>query len=233
MARKRDIPKDIPKDKARKPKAKKKPAQQASSGNLLKLLMTTPMRQVIMVIVIVALLAVFWGEIQDTFQALRDIFGWGVLIIFAAVVTIVTLTWRRKLGTFIHHWNRWLGGIVFLLAVWGILAAINYPKDDLFSNGLGGSFGRDLIDFPNYNVVYAAYILAMIIVGIVFIAPRASYNAVVRFFTWLSEEFKRKPAPPPVKVEEQAPPHRVIHTRPAADEKPPLPSIMEEPVIAP
>ncbi|HUT67466.1 MAG TPA: DNA translocase FtsK [Dehalococcoidales bacterium] len=229
MPRKKPAPND-------KPKARKKPGKQSSQSTLglfFRFLMSTPIRQLILTVIVVVLLTVFWDNIQNAFEGLRELFGWGVLFIFAAIITIIAMLWRRKLDSFIFHWNRWLGGIAFVLAVWGILAAINNAGGSMVK-GMGGSFGRDIIDFPNYNFIYALRIIALMIIGILLVAPRPSSRVVNRFFVWVGEQFKRQPAPHrTARPEAKQPAHRILHPRAPVEEKPPLPRVMQEPLVPP
>jgi S-DNA-T family DNA segregation ATPase FtsK/SpoIIIE len=135
------------------------------------------------------------------------------------------LIWRRRLGTFIFHWRQWLGGIAFILAVWGILAF--FPGGRVLSNGLGGSFGRDIIAFPSPDYVGALRILALVIIGTLLVAPRACFHLLARFFAWLGEQFKRRPAP------SRPEPPPIIRPKTPLEEKPPLPAEMEQPVLPP
>ncbi len=234
MAKKRTPVKKIPpKDKtgARK-KAGKQPAE-STLGAFLRFLMSTPMRQLIMTVIIVVLLFVFRQSLSDFFDTLREFFGWGLLFIFAAIVAIITMIWRRNFGTLFRRWNRWLGGIAFVLAVWGILGAVDYTNEYM-ENGLGGSFGREIIDYENWNIIYALRILALIIIGILLVAPKQSWRAIGRFFSWLNEQLKRRPAPArTARPEADQPAHRALHPRTPVESKPPLPRVMEEPVMPP
>ena len=126
-----------------KPKGRRKPGKQSSQstlGQFLRFLMRTPMRQLIMTVIIVVLFWVFRDSLSDFFETLRELFGWGLLFIFAAIVGIITMIWRRTFGSFIRNWYRWLGGIAFVLAVWGILAF--FAGNTQMPKGLGGSFGN-------------------------------------------------------------------------------------------
>ena len=142
------------------------------------------------------------------------------------------MIWRRKLGSLIFHWNRWLGSVVLILAIWGIMAF--FPGSPMLRQGPGGSFGRDIIAFPNSNWIGAFRIIALIIIGIFLIAPRNSFNVLKRFFAWLGKQFERRPAPrKPVTLEPQPPAHRVLHHRSPVESKPPLPTEMSEPLVPP
>jgi S-DNA-T family DNA segregation ATPase FtsK/SpoIIIE len=151
------------------------------------------MRNVILMFIVIVLLVVFRRQLQDFFETTRELLGYGLVFVFAAIVTWGMLLWRRKFRTLFSYWNHWLGGIIFALAAWGIMSCFDY-RSGLLENGLGGSFGREIIDFPNYYFIYALRILALIIVGIFLVAPRPSFGAIKRFFVWLYERFKKRPA---------------------------------------
>jgi S-DNA-T family DNA segregation ATPase FtsK/SpoIIIE len=213
-------------------RAGKQPAQ-STLGAFFRFLTTTPMRQLIMTIIIIVLLVVFRQNLADFFATLRELFGWGLIILFFFVVAVITAIWQRKAGTFVRRFNWWLGGIAFALAVWGVLAAINHPTA-LLAKGLGGSFGREIIDYSNHEVYWGLRIFGLIVIGIILVAPKQIYRAVKRFFLWLGEQFKRQPAPTrTAKPEPGQPVHRVLRPRTPIESKPPLPKVMEAPVVPP
>jgi len=218
-----------------KPRTGKKPGKQSSQSTLgafLRFLMRAPMRQLIMTVIIVVLLFVFRDGLASFFEALRELFGWGLIFIFGAIVTIITMIWRRSLGSLIRQGNRWLGGIAFVLAVWGILAF--FSGGTQMPDSLGGSFGRGIINFPSEEIIGPLRIFGLVVIGIILVAPKQSYRAIRRFFAWLAEQFKRQPAPQRrVRPEERQPAHRVLHPRTPVESKPPLPKVMEEPVVPP
>ncbi len=183
-----------------------------------------------MLAIILALL--FWQSqnILDVAENLVNMFGWGLVFIAAAIIVLVVQIKRRQLASFIFHWHRWLGGIVFILAVWGILAFS--PSGRLLTNGLGGSFGRRIIGFPSADFIGPLRVLALVVIGIFLVAPRASWSSLVRFFFWLRAQFKRRPAPRrPVGQETQPSARRVII--PPGERKPAMPREMERKVILP
>ncbi len=215
-----------------KPKSRKKTRRKSWLSQFFNIVISTPVRQLILIVVIVVLLAVFWNKIEDAIGNLLELFGWGLVFIIAAIVTLIVMIWRRKLASFIFRWNRWLGSIAFILAIWGILAF--FAAEGLLRNSLGGSFGRDIIAFPASNYVGALRILALVIIGIFLVAPRPSFRSLGRFFAWLGEQFKRQPAPGrPVSQELQPPVHRVVHPKPPLEGKPALPMEMEKRLIPP
>lgn len=122
--------------KNNKPNREKPAGRSPPGGGILRFFISRPVRNFILIIIVIALLAVFHDSVYNFFQDLRKIFGWGVLFLLGAVITLITLAWRRQLGTFVHHWNRWLGGIAFVLAVWGILGSFS-ASGESFPKGLG------------------------------------------------------------------------------------------------
>jgi len=129
--------------------ARERPAGGSSGGGgFFRLFGSRPVRGFIMTAVFVVLLVVFRESLGNFFQELRNLFGWGVLFILAATITLITLAWRRSLDSLVRNWYRWLGGLVLVFAVWGILGLIDY-NDDVMRNGLGGKFGYALVGSPS------------------------------------------------------------------------------------
>src|SRR4030042_3514673 len=104
----------------KKARKNNKPARERPSGGsswgggFFHFFGSRPVRGFIMTAVFVVLLVVFKDSLGKFFQELRNLFGWGVLFILAAIVILITLAWRRSLGSLVHHWNRWLGGLVLV-----------------------------------------------------------------------------------------------------------------------
>ncbi len=176
-----------------KPRSRKKPGKSGSSGGFFRFIFSRPMRQIIFTFIVIVLLVIFRVPLTDFFKTIRELFGWGLVFILAAIVTLGTLLWRRKFRILFFYWNRWLGGIAFVLAAWGIMSSFDYTSY-LLENGLGGSFGRAIISFPNYFFIYGLCIFALLVIGIFLVAPRPSFRVIKRFFIWLDERLKRPPA---------------------------------------
>ncbi len=219
----------------KKPTPRKKPKQptQSTLDAFFSFLTRSPMRQLIMTIIIIVLLVVFRESLASFFATLRELFGWGLIILFFAIVAVITAIWQRKAGTLITRFNWWLAGAALALAVWGILAVANHPTS-LLPKGLGGAFGREIIDYSNHEVYWGLRIFGLVVIGITLVAPKQCYRAVKRFFAWLGEQLKRQPAPArTARTEPKQPEHRVLRPRTPVESKPPLPKVMEEPVVPP
>ncbi len=180
------------------------------------------MRNIILLAIIGVVAWWQWG-------ALTSLFGWGLLFIAAAFITIIVQVKRRKLSSFILRFNRWLGTAAFALAAWGILAVLD----------LGGKFGDVLIMEPA-PVVDILIIIGLTIVGVVMVSPKACIRLVAKFLSRLGVQFQRRPAKVPRYLEKQLdaeraamPPHIQLHPRPPIEEKPPMPHEMEQPTVRP
>ncbi len=155
------------------------------------------------VIVLVALIVVFRGQINDFFLAVFRGIGWGIIFIIGAILMLLILIIRRNFSSFYYYWNRWLGIIAFILSAWGILGLIRYTQAALTPNGLGGSFGALLVANPSPGSSGTAIgilcLLAYIIIGFFFITPRQSWNVVKAFFKGIWSLITVKPSrKPPV-----------------------------------
>ena len=207
-----------------KPKMRKMPVQKASSGSFWRLFFTTPIRQLIILAVIIVSLAVFWESLADFGNDLRDLFGWGLVFIIAAVLSLILLVWRRWFRLLYSRWYRWLAGVASILAVWGILA---FPD-------LGGDFGREIIAFPASDTIGILRVLALFIIGCVLFWPVHTYHGILRVLSWLSDLFKKEPRQPrAVRPGPQQPEHRFLHSKPVTHEKRSLPRVMDEDLVPP
>jgi S-DNA-T family DNA segregation ATPase FtsK/SpoIIIE len=140
-------------------------------------------------IVIVAAIAWWrWGDISGWADNTFRFFGFGLVFIILAIITVIWVFWKKKPSSFIHHWNRWLGSIVFILALWGILAFIP-AKGVLSGVSLGGRLGQGIIIDTNYIGILRVF--GLIILGIIFVAPGASFRLVKKSISWLINQFKK------------------------------------------
>ncbi|MFC1956413.1 DNA translocase FtsK [Chloroflexota bacterium] len=218
MARKKDTLVEKPRPRR---KSSRKPGK-AGSGGFYHFVISTPMRQLILIAIFLALL--FWQlpNIAVAGASLTKLFGWGLILIAIAIGILVTSVVRGKFGSLFFHLNRWLGGAAFLLAIWGIFGFLE----------LGGDFGKSIISYRSPEIIGVLRILVLVVIGIILVAPRAWFRLLASIILWFSEQFKQRPAPSqPVKEKLQPPVYH--HSRPSVTEKPALPSEMEEPVMPP
>jgi len=171
-----------------------KPERRSLLGGIFHFIVSPLVWRFILLVIIVAVLFWQWGNIGSWFAGVTEstveLFGWGLLLIVIAVLAILGIIWRRQLSSWahrwkLHHWNKWLGGVAFILAVWGILALFN----------LGGSFGQLIISYDQ-GLIGILCILGFVILGIVLVAPRVCLRCLARLTVWsagrLRERLTRK-----------------------------------------
>ncbi len=140
-------------------------------------------------VVIVAIIAWWqWDAISSWATSTFRFFGLGLVFIILAAVTVTWVFWRRKQSSFIHHWNRWVGGVVFILALWGILAFIP-TKGVLAGVSVGGRVGQGIIGYTDY--VGILRVLGLIILGTITVVPVASFQLTKNSIYWLIKQLKQ------------------------------------------
>jgi len=209
--------------------ARERPTGGSSWGGFFNFFGSRPVRGIIMTAVFVVLLVVFKESLGNFFQELRNLFGWGVLFILAAIVILITLAWRRSLSSLAHHWNRWLGGLVFVFAVWGILGLIDI-NGDLMPNGPGGKFGYAMVGSPSPGDSLDTFwgflrVLGLIILGVVLVIPRPTLEGLKRLYFWVYDKIKGAPAPVKSTRGVTQPGHRIMQPK-IPGEKPAHPLIL-------
>ncbi|MFH0847246.1 MAG: DNA translocase FtsK [Chloroflexota bacterium] len=110
-----------------------------------------------------------WGN--DFAREVWGIFGWGLLLSFLALITAIGALKKRQLSYIIElskarHWNRWLGGLVMVIAVWGLLA--------LFS--LGGRLGEYVTGSPVASITGLLRVFGLFALSIVLMVPGPFLN---------------------------------------------------------
>jgi len=147
-----------------------------------------------LLVLIVALLFWQWSAVTSWISNIASkvwgLFGWGLILIALAVIIIIGIISKRQLSVLVrrwklYQWNKWLGAITFILAIWGVLALFN----------LGGSFGLGVIGEDGF--ISILWILGLFIIGAILVAPKACFRLVVSFFSLLGKYLKRRPFPTP------------------------------------
>jgi S-DNA-T family DNA segregation ATPase FtsK/SpoIIIE len=106
-------------------------------------------------------------------------FGWGIIFLGIALLTLIFLTWRGKLMSLIRNWNRWLGTVALIFAAWGILAFSSQTDPNP-----GGTFGSGIIGAHDF--LGALRIFGLLLLSVCFIAPRL----VLALLKWISRTYK-------------------------------------------
>jgi S-DNA-T family DNA segregation ATPase FtsK/SpoIIIE len=170
---------------------------------LLRFFLVPPGLYLTLCIIVAALVAWKWSAIVSWATSVWQLLAWGLILIALAVASLAWVFWRRKFSFALHHLHQYLGSLAFVLAVWGILAFI--PGQGVLSGvSLGGRFGQGIIGYTSF--VGVLRLVGLVIIGIVLVAPRASFRLVNNFISWLIQQFKKlsyrptrqqKPSPPP------------------------------------
>ncbi len=194
-----------------KPGRQPKPERRSGWSRFFHFIVLPPVRRIILLVIIISVLFWQWSTLTSWAASIRDstleLFGWGIALIAIAVIIIMGLIWRRQLSALarrwkLYQWNKWLGGIAFILVVWGTLAFFR----------LGGSFGQNIIGYPDF--IGALRLLGLAVIGIILVAPGACLRLVVSSISWVGEQLKKRPAPRPVTYAAPATAERPISTPP-------------------
>ena len=148
-----------------------------------------PVRRLILAVIIVGLAFWHWSTITAWAASIWGdalaMFGAGLAFMVIALGVLMGIVWGQRVLSFIYHWNQWLGGVVFIFVVWGIMSYW----------GLGGSFGQGIIGAS--PVLGVLRLLGPFILGFILVAPGLSWRLVARFFSWVGRKLRERPAPKP------------------------------------
>ena len=164
-------------------------------------------RVFILIAIIVAALFWFQQTLSTWTSGVVELFGWGPVLLVIAFSILLGAILKRRLSSLIYHWNWWLGGASFTLAIWGILGFL----------GHGGSFGLsitryDIVGYPIWLSIL--HILGLVGIGVILVAPRACFRLAASMLSWLAKGLKGRPVP-----------------KPQVQEKPISPQFMPKPTI--
>ncbi|MFC1947987.1 DNA translocase FtsK [Chloroflexota bacterium] len=180
-------------------KAKKKADKFAKPGgsvlrNVLRFFTLTPVWQILLIAAIIVVIAWQWGNITTWYeQNVFRTFGWGVFILLAVVITLVTFICKRKLSSFINYWNRWLAAIILCFFLWGVLGL--FPGSGVLTAiGLGGKFGLGIIGGTDLGGVFR--VLFLLIAGVILMFPTGCYRVASSSMFWLIDQIKRPGSKP-------------------------------------
>ena len=151
-----------------------------------------PVRRLILAIIAAGLIYWFWPDITSwattTWESLLKFLGAGLALIAIALGIIIWIIWQGKFSLFTKYWNLWLGGISLALAVWGLLAFFA-PGSGIASQAtLGGEFGKSLI--TTSNTAGALRLAGLILLGILFIAPRWTWHLITNIAKAIGRVFQ-------------------------------------------
>jgi hypothetical protein len=81
--------------------------------------------------------------IELTTREVFQLFGWGLLLVTIVIFIIVEVSLTKPV-LFLRYWNKWIGGLILMSAIWGILSLF-FDNGLLKEHSLGGSIGLSII----------------------------------------------------------------------------------------
>jgi len=150
--------------------------------------------RLVLVITVVVLVVVF-GPLAASLGALLwrrvlEAFGLGLILLLIALGVLVRLIWSG-FGPLLRHWNVFLGIALLGAAVWGVLGLLRPAGSIFWTVTLGGHVGKAIAG-PT-EVHGALVVSALIVVGLIFVAP----GPLLKSVQWL---FRPRPARRPASV---------------------------------
>ena len=127
----------------------------------------------------------------STAIGITQMFGWGLILLVLGILTLAVVIITSPI-LLARYWNKWIGAFLLVAAIWGILAF--FPgRGYLADVSLGGRVGQSIIG-PSVPIGILV-VLALMIIGTFFVAPRGFAYSVAAAFSWIASRFKREPAP--------------------------------------
>jgi DNA segregation ATPase FtsK/SpoIIIE, S-DNA-T family len=153
----------------------------------------------VLVLIVIALLVTWqWsnitGWVSSTTTSIFQLFGWGIVLVVLAVLILLEIFLTKPI-LLLRYWNKWIGMLVLLGAIWGLLALFS-GAGRLEDYSLGGAIGLGISGHPENTAeaVRVLIVLALMIVSIFFFFPRGFARFIAWCFSWLIGRFRREPA---------------------------------------
>jgi len=143
-------------------------------------------------LIIAAAAVIYWKHseiakwIGDVVYNTTNLFGWGLLFIALAILTLIILILRHKVSALWHGWRFCLGTVALIAAIWGTLAFLGSGGEEF---GLGGEIGRKIIGHHR-NFFGILILVGLYFLGVVLFAPSATFRSMSRFFSWIANRTK-------------------------------------------
>jgi DNA segregation ATPase FtsK/SpoIIIE, S-DNA-T family len=136
-----------------------------------------------------------WDNIASwltgTAVGVTRLFGWGLILMAITILTFLVLLFGKPI-LLLRYWNRWIGFLILFAAIWGFLGFI--PAEGyLQAVNLGGTIGQQIIG-PS-PVIGFLIIIGLLILGVLFVAPRGFARVTIDCFSWFGGLFLKKPVP--------------------------------------
>ncbi|MFQ5925130.1 MAG: DNA translocase FtsK [Dehalococcoidia bacterium] len=164
-------------------------------GRFFRFLFSRPMRRLLLLVVVVGLLFYFRAPVISAlgtaWESVISFFGVGLILPAAAILLLGWMLWRWRIPGFLGGWNRWLGGIAFSVALFGLLAFFRPPGGILGEVTWGGDLGRAILGTP--GPLGALRLVAIGLAGTFLLAPRGSWHLLSTFASALANLYRSYP----------------------------------------
>lgn len=166
-----------------KPESRRQKAKrgQPSGKRFLRFIISPPIRNLILIIIVIGLLYWFQNPLLiwslKIWESLLALLGAGLALIAITIVVLIWIIRQQRFSVFWQRWNWWCGGIALALAVWGLFAFFTPGEGVLKQATLGGSFGRSIIHAP--DIIGGLRLGGLVFLGLLFIAPKRTWRAIV------------------------------------------------------
>jgi S-DNA-T family DNA segregation ATPase FtsK/SpoIIIE len=147
-------------------------------------------------LVLVAIVGLIWWQwanisswISGTTTGIVQLFGWGIIIFTLVILVFVEILLTRPI-LLLRHWNKWIGAILLLVAIWGILGFCP-AGGALESLSLGGLVGKSIIG--SSVPIGILIVIGLIVFGLFFIVPRGLGRLIARVFSRLFRKKTKEP----------------------------------------
>ena len=131
----------------------------------------------ILILVIVGLLYLLYPVLVEAGAGILGLFGLGLVLIAIAVGVIVWLVTGRHFSLLTRRWNRFVGGTILAIAIWGALSFFSAGSGILSQVTLGGKIGQGIAGAP--GVVGVLRVTGLVLLGVIFIIPGKVWHAIV------------------------------------------------------
>ncbi|RLC59456.1 MAG: hypothetical protein DRH54_02460, partial [Chloroflexi bacterium] len=132
--------------------------------------------RLILILVTVGLFYLFYPVLVESGAAVLGLFGLGLVLIAIAVGVIVWLVKGRHFPLLTRRWNRFVGGVILAIAIWGALSFFNPGSGILSEATLGGKIGQSIASAP--GVVGVLRIIGLVLLGTILIIPDEIWHAI-------------------------------------------------------
>ena len=149
-----------------------------------------------MLVIAVVGILIYWqwqnitGWFSGTTVGITQLFGWGLILVVLAILTFIVVILSKPV-LLLRYWNRWIGLLILLVAVWGILAFI--PSSGYLADfSLGGQIGQSIIG--SSLAISILIVFFLLVLGFLFVTPRGFARMITGFFSWLFGRMSKEPA---------------------------------------